>query len=144
MRAAVYAVLEDQKKVLLLRRFNTGYRDGEYTLPAGHVEPNETFLQTCVRELKEEICVDVLPEDLQMAHVMQRHENGVNYTDYYFVVKKWQGDPKIGEPHKSDDLKWVNKSEIRDHAIHFVSKAIENSLEGILFSHDGLDELGRL
>ena len=35
---ASYAVLIKDNKVLLVRRFNTGYEDGKYSLPAGHVE----------------------------------------------------------------------------------------------------------
>src|SRR5258706_10768983 len=91
VRAAVYILMEKDDKVLLIRRHNTGYRDGEYTLPAGHVEANETFIQTCVREIREEVCVDVSSQDLKLAHVMQRYENGVDVIDYYFSVKNWKG-----------------------------------------------------
>lgn len=138
VRAAVFIMFEKDDKVLLLRRHNTGYRDGEYTLPAGHVEANETFLQTCVREAKEEVCVDVLPQDLKLAHVMQRHENGVDIVDYYFTVRVWRGEPRIGELHKADDIKWATRDEIKKHAIHFVNKAIESATNSILFSYDGL------
>lgn len=138
VRAAVFVIIEKEDKVLLLRRYNTGYRDGQYTLPAGHVEPNETFLETCVREAKEEVCIDINPKDLKLVHVMQRHEKGVDVIDYYFQIKSWNGDPKIGEPHKADQLKWVPSHDIKNHAIHFVSKALENVLEETTFSHDGI------
>jgi 8-oxo-dGTP diphosphatase len=139
VRAAVYLVFEKDDKVLLLRRHNTGYRDGEYTLPAGHVEANETFIQTCIREAKEEVCVDIKPEDLRLVHVMQRYEKGVDVIDYYFSAKKWTGEPKIGEPHKADDLRWASRDEIENQAIHFVGKALNNAADKILFSHDGIE-----
>lgn len=138
VRAAVYLIFEKDGNVLLLRRHNTGYRDGEYTLPAGHVEANETFIQTCIREIKEEVCLDVHAENLQLVHVMQRHESGVDVIDYYYLVKSWEGEPRIGEPHKADDLKWIPRIKIKDHAIHFVSKALENATDHVLFSHDGI------
>ena len=138
VRAAVYIIFERDNKTLLLRRHNTGYRDGKYTLPAGHVEPNETFVQTCIREIKEEVCLDVQPEDLELVHVMQRHEKGVNVIDYYFLAKKWTGEPKLGEPHKADDLQWLTVNEIKEHAIHYVDKALKHVAEHVLFSHDGL------
>lgn len=138
VRAAVYLILEQDNKILFIRRYNTGYRDGEYTLPAGHVEPNETFIQTAVREAKEEVCVDIAAEDLRLVHVMQRHEAGVDVVDYYFHISRWAGDPQIGEPHKADQLAWLGRDEFDGKAIHFVGKAIKHVDASILFSHDGL------
>lgn len=138
-RAAVYVILEKDNRVLLIRRFNTGYRDGEYTLPAGHVDPNETYQQTGVREALEEVCVTIKPEDLSLVHVMQRHEGDVDVVDFYFRASAWTGEPRIGEPHKADDLQWVPVDELADRALHFIGKAITRSSDGVLFSHDGVE-----
>jgi hypothetical protein len=72
-------------------------------------------------------------------HVMQRHEKGVDVIDYYFLVTDWVGEPRIGEPHKADDLQWVSKDEVKDNAIHFVSKALNYAAEELPFSHDGIE-----
>ena len=44
--------LKDSKTMILLsRRFNTGFMDGWYGLPAGHVRPTERIHETVMREV---------------------------------------------------------------------------------------------
>ena len=72
-----YLVLIKDGKVLLLRRFNTGFEDGKYGLAAGHVDKGETFTQCIIRETEEEAGLLLKPEDLKVVHVMHRN-SGAN------------------------------------------------------------------
>lgn len=52
----------DNKTLISIKR--TKYKNGSidkiyYTLPGGHVEGNETYEETLIREIKEEISVDI-------------------------------------------------------------------------------------
>src|SRR3989338_4980939 len=89
---ASYLVLMRENKILLSRRFNTGYEDGKFSLIAGHVEEGETFTQCLVREAKEEAGILLFPQDLEVAHVMQRDshtpENNER-VDVFFIARKW-------------------------------------------------------
>ena len=56
--------------ILLAKRLNTGWMDGNYSVVAGHLDGNETFLQAIVREAKEESGIDLDGKNLQAVHVM--------------------------------------------------------------------------
>ena len=46
-----YLVLTKDNKILLSRRHNTGFQDGKYSLPAGHLGGDEeTLAQAIARE----------------------------------------------------------------------------------------------
>jgi len=124
---AVYIVFRDGDKVLLLRRANTGYHDGEYSLPAGHVDGGEPAVMAAVREAKEEVGVDVDPADLHLVHTMHRlskepelHER----IDLYFEIKDWKGTAHNAEPHKCDELRWVKSDELPANTILEVVQAL--------------------
>ena len=67
---AVYLFLFRDGQVLMLRRHNTGYEDGSYSVIAGHVERDERITQALVREALEEAGVRLYEEDIRFLHVM--------------------------------------------------------------------------
>ncbi|HSW36873.1 MAG TPA: NUDIX domain-containing protein [Candidatus Saccharimonadales bacterium] len=105
--AAVALVFRDGDKVLLLRRFNTGYMDGHYSLPSGHIDGNETAKQGAIREAREEVGADIKPHDLELLHTMHRKASDHERIDLFFVAKRWAGKLENMEPDRCDELKWV-------------------------------------
>lgn len=45
IRSAVYLILLKKNKILLARRFKTGWKDGHYSLVAGHIDGNNLLVQ---------------------------------------------------------------------------------------------------
>ena len=93
---AVWVIVINQAdEIFLLRRANTGWRDGWWTVPAGHVEKGEGPTAAAIRELKEEAglmvdasqlsipCVYFYPED---ARINER-------VSLFFVLKSYTGTP---------------------------------------------------
>lgn len=113
---ACYLLCIKDGKILLHRRQNTGYIDGFYSTPSGHIEPQELPTNCAVRELKEESGLIVKPEDLKLAVVVARRavEEDHERVDFFFEATKWQGEPKICEPHKCDDMGWFSLDKLPD------------------------------
>ena len=135
-RIAVYIALIDDGRFFVMRRINTGYRDGEWAMPAGHVESGETPAQAALRELQEETGVSASPEDLECVHALYRQcgEAGAKaYVDYLFVCRRWTGAPTNAEPDKADACRWI-EAETPDGIIDFHAAMIARARAGQRFS----------
>jgi 8-oxo-dGTP diphosphatase len=112
-------------QLLMLRRYNTGFADGQYSVVAGHLEAGETVIQVAVREAWEEVGVKVLPEQLQVIEVMHRKSDDER-VDFFVLAEDWQGEPFNREPHLCDDLRWSSLDQLPENTIPYVIRAVEN------------------
>jgi 8-oxo-dGTP diphosphatase len=125
-------------EILIARRQNTGYRDGEYSVPAGHLDGGETVLAAGIREVWEEVGLRLTEADLEFAGVMHRIE-GDERVDFFLRVRTWCGEPINNEPHKCDDLRWVDLDSLPENMVPYVRRAIGNSLRHVVFDEFGWD-----
>lgn len=136
MRVAVHLILKNNNKVLLLRRYNTGYEDGNYSVVAGHVDGNETIISAMKREAKEEACIDIDEKDLKIVQVMHRKAEDES-IDYFLYCEKYTGNIIIGEQNKCDELKFYEIDKLPKNTIPYIKQAIENYKNGVEFSTFG-------
>ena len=129
---AVHLLFFREDQVLLLRRFNTGYADGQYSVPAGHLDGGETVVEAARRESQEETGLRIEASQIAFSSVIHRNE-GDERIDFFVHIHEWQGDPVNAEPEKCDELRWVHLDELPDNVIPYVRKAIQNHRDGIPF-----------
>lgn len=137
---ASYLVLRRGNEVLLSRRFQTGYEDGKYSVPAGHVETGETFSEALMREIGEEIGITLEKESVRLAHMMQRKSADSERMDAFFVAETWQGDIQNKEPEKCDDLRWFPLDHLPEHIIPYIRQALESIQIGTMYSEFGFEK----
>lgn len=121
-------------EILLLRRYNTGYRDGEYSLPAGHIEEKEFASTAAIREILEEVGVTINSDNLVPAHIMHRHRDDHERIDFFFATEKWSGDLVNAEPNKCDQLDWFPIKKLPENTIPYIRTAIEKWNGGKFYS----------
>jgi len=136
---AVYLILQKDNQILLLRRYNTGYEDGNYSLPAGHVDGNESFTQAMIREAYEEAGIRLKPEDVEVAHIQHRccEDLSNERVDVFIKAYSWEGELVNKEPYKCDDLSWFDHNNLPENIIPYIRQAIENVLKNNFYSEHG-------
>jgi 8-oxo-dGTP diphosphatase len=134
--ASVYMLFVRDGKILLLRRCNTEYEDGNYGLVAGHLDAHESLTAAAIREAKEESGVDIDANDLEVKTTMHRRQSDER-VDFFFEVKKWTNEPINTEPDKCDDLSWFPLDDLPPNTIPYIRQAIECYQKGILYSEFG-------
>jgi 8-oxo-dGTP diphosphatase len=136
---AAYLLLFKEERVFLIRRFNTGYEDGNYSVPAGHVENGEHISDTLIREAEEEIGISIQKQDIVLAHVMHRTSTELNdeRVDFFFTCKQWNGIPAHQEFEKCDKSGWFDIKAPPSNIIPYIRMAIENVLNGVPYSELG-------
>jgi ADP-ribose pyrophosphatase YjhB (NUDIX family) len=134
--SAVHLFLIRDSKVLLSRRFNTGYEDGKYSVVAGHLNGDEQVKAAMIREAREEVGIEISPLDLQVVGVMHRKSNDER-IDFFLAATSWSGEVTNREPDKCDQLAWFDLAELPENVIPYVRKALDNYYRGIWFDSFG-------
>ena len=132
----VHLLLRRGEDFLLLRRFNTGYEDGNYSVVVGHVDGNEAARAAICREAREEAGLLINPADLDLCRVMHRSSDEERIS-LFFVARRWSGEPRNLEPHKCSDLSWFSVHSLPENMVPFVRQAIAHVQAGTVYSEFG-------
>ena len=133
---SVHLLLVRGNTVLLLRRYNTGYEDGNYSLVAGHVEGREELTAAMIREASEEAGVGISPSDLEVVGVIHSMTDK-EYIHFFLKTSQWSGEVRNMEPNKCDDLSWHDFRDLPDNTVPYIRRAIENYRKGVWFDSFG-------
>ena len=84
----VLCLIEDGNRLLLQNRIKEDWQG--YTLPGGHVEPGESFVDAVIREMKEETGLTVI--EPRLVGVKQFPIKDGRYVVLLFKAEKWSGE----------------------------------------------------
>jgi ADP-ribose pyrophosphatase YjhB (NUDIX family) len=114
--------------------------DNFYGLPSGRVEWDEPFIEGAIREAKEEVGVDIKPEDLRHAITVHRRSPDTDWVDIYFEANKWEGEPFNAEPDKHGELAWLDLDNLPENIIPNVRFALGQIANGQTYAERGWAE----
>ena len=131
----IVVCLNDEQQFLILRRSPMDQRSGQWTMPGGHIDPEDSSIEAgTIRELHEETNLKCNANDL-----IYLGAGGIK--KYYFLTFQWSGDVNVDKPNpktdeiEHDDYKWATINEIKDIddtniPIYLLEKALEIQKEG--------------
>ncbi len=108
------ALIDADGRVLISKRPEGKTMAGLWEFPGGKVEEKETPEDALIRELKEELGLDIA-ESCLAALSFASHA----YTDFHllmplFVCRVWKGVP---EPKEGQEIRWVRPMRLGDYAM---------------------------
>ncbi len=97
-------------KLLITQRHAGAHLGGLWEFPGGKREPGETFEECLVRELREELAIEIIPGEILESLTHDYPEKSVHLK---FFHCRWQS----GEPQALGcaDWKWIGADELPQH-----------------------------
>ena len=119
-------LVRDGRALLVHRAAERVRRPNVWDAPGGHIDAGETAAQGLVREIKEELGVDIAPPAGEPALRTRVGDTDVSV----WIVDEWTGDPRNAAPDEHDAIGWFGLAEITD--LNIVSDAHRRLLERLL------------
>ena len=118
------AVIVNENRVLIDKRLSSGLLGGLWEFPGGKVEAGETLVEALVRELREELGVEVsVGEVLGIYRHAYTHFKVTVHTFRAMIV---EGDPK---PLQSEQVAWVEINRLDEYPMGKVDRLIARELQ---------------
>jgi ADP-ribose pyrophosphatase YjhB (NUDIX family) len=139
----VAVIIRDGDKILFVQRQHTGYNDGKYCMPGGHVEQGESFSAAAIREAFEEVGVHIKPEDLKPVFTMQRRKEDPAdvRVAVIFEASKWSGTPESMEPERHGPVAWYEADTLPLREImDFQADVLRGIKNGQQYAETGWDD----
>ncbi len=109
---AAAALTDADRRVLIAQRPAGKSMAGLWEFPGGKVDPGETPEQALVRELREELGIEVCLECLAPFVFASHAYEKFHLLMPVFLCSKWDGEI---EPREGQTIAWVRASRLRDY-----------------------------
>ena len=104
----VLCLIQDGDKILLQNRVKKDWKG--YTLPGGHVEPGESFVDAVKREMKEETGLDII--NPRLTGIKQYPIDNGRYVVILFKAEQFTGEVVSSEEGQMEWIDYGHLSEI--------------------------------
>lgn len=132
----LHLIFRRHGQVLLGRRTGTGFADGLYAVPAGHLEDGEAVTAGLIREAAEETGGVVEAADLRFVHAMHHRANEGRMA-LFFETWTWTGEILNREPDKCAGWRWCDLRALPGPVVPYLAEALLKIADSIPYSERG-------
>ncbi|MFI6045312.1 NUDIX domain-containing protein [Nocardia sp. NPDC051321] len=128
---AVQLVMVRDGQLLLTRRRDTGFADGDWQAPGGRIKHDEDVLTGVIRESDEEVGVQLCRENVDMVSAVHiRSPLAGTRIVFTFHADTWSGEPYNREPERCSALQWFDFDDIPGAILLSTRAAVDLFLRG--------------
>ena len=106
------ALINNENEILLSKRPEKKHLSGFWEFPGGKVEEGETPEKALIREVKEELNIDINNKCIAPLSFSEFDYNNFQLLLLLYICRRWDGVPISMESNK---LEWVKPNMLRDY-----------------------------
>ena len=127
-KVGVGVLIQNEKGEVLLGLRKSSHGAGEWNFPGGHLEFGEKLFETAKREVKEETDLEVQEFELVSVADEMRYikTDGKHYLNIGIRAKYKGGEPKVMEPTKCEEWKWVGLNDLPEKLFEGTALILRN------------------
>ncbi|MDC0093046.1 8-oxo-dGTP diphosphatase MutT [Alphaproteobacteria bacterium] len=123
------ALIDSNNKILISKRPNKKHLSGFWEFPGGKVEKNETPENAIIREVKEELNVDINNKCIAPLSFSEFDYKKFQLLLLLYVCRRWEGEPQSME---KNEIKWVEANMLRQFKMPPADDSLIYSLQDLL------------
>jgi len=126
---ASIAIIDANDQILIAKRPNKKHLSGFWEFPGGKVEKNESPENALVREVKEELNIDINNKCIAPLTFSEFNYENFHLLLLLYVCRRWEGEPMSME---KNEIKWVKVNTLRQYKMPPADDSLIYSLQDLL------------
>ena len=128
---AAIALIDANDQVLIAKRPKKKHLAGLWEFPGGKIEKNESPENALVREIKEELNININNKCIAPLTFSEFKYEEFNLLLLLYICRRWDGTPMSME---KNPIKWVKVNKLREHNMPPADDSLIYSLQDLLLN----------
>jgi 8-oxo-dGTP diphosphatase len=126
---ASIAIIDANDQILIAKRPNKKHLSGFWEFPGGKVEKGESPEYALIREVKEELNIDINNKCIAPLTFSEFNYEKFHLLLLLYVCRRWEGEPMSME---KNEIKWVKANTLRQYKMPPADDSLIYSLQDLL------------